>query len=169
MEDENQSRDELQDLVELFDQSAEELLAELQGVNGYAPSLTEPLEKLIGAANEKLIASMPMAQRYNLSLRPNTTPLSMLNQATGLSCPTPEGAFYVYPSCAGLIGKTAPSGKVIQTDEDFATELLETEGVAVVHGEAFGASPCFRVSYATSDAALTEACTRIQRFCNALT
>ena len=65
-------------------------------------------------------------------------------------------------------GKTAPSGKVIETDEDFATELLETEGVAVVHGAAFGASPCFRVSYATSDEALTEACTRIQRFCNAL-
>ncbi|MEM6439506.1 MAG: pyridoxal phosphate-dependent aminotransferase [Pseudomonadota bacterium] len=94
---------------------------------------------------------------------------SMLNQATGIECPTPEGAFYVYPSVAGLIGKTAPSGKVIETDEDFASELLESEGVAVVHGAAFGASPCFRVSYATSDEALEEACSRIQRFCNALT
>ncbi|ATC24548.1 pyridoxal phosphate-dependent aminotransferase [Caulobacter vibrioides] len=91
--------------------------------------------------------------------------VSMLNQATGLHCPTPEGAFYVYPSCAGLIGKTAPSGKVIESDEDFATELLESEGVAVVHGAAFGLSPFFRISYATSNDVLEDACSRIQRFC----
>lgn len=91
--------------------------------------------------------------------------VSMLNQATGLHCPTPEGAFYVYPSCAGLIGKTAPSGKVIATDEDFAVELLETEGVAVVHGAAFGLSPFFRISYATANDVLEDACARIQRFC----
>ena len=94
--------------------------------------------------------------------------VSMLNQAKGLSCPTPEGAFYVYPSCEGAIGKTAPSGKVIETDEDFVTELLETEEVATVHGGAFGLSPFFRISYATSTEALTEACQRIQRFCAAL-
>jgi aspartate aminotransferase len=93
--------------------------------------------------------------------------VSMLNQAPGLSCPTPEGAFYVYPSCAGLIGKTAPTGKVIATDEDFVTELLESEGVAVVHGSAFGLGPNFRISYATSEAQLEEACSRIQRFCAA--
>ncbi len=91
----------------------------------------------------------------------------MLNQAKGISCPTPEGAFYVYPSCAGLIGKTAPSGKVIETDEDFVSELLEAEGVAVVHGSAFGLGPNFRISYATSEAQLEEACRRIQRFCAA--
>jgi aspartate aminotransferase len=91
-----------------------------------------------------------------------------LNKAPGLHCPTPEGAFYVYPSCAGVLGKTAPSGKVIETDEDFATELLETEKVAVVFGAAFGLSPAFRVSYATSEEALKEALTRIQRFCEAL-
>ncbi len=91
--------------------------------------------------------------------------VSMLNQAKGIKCPTPEGAFYVYPSCEGLIGKTAPSGKVIETDEDFVTELLETEGVAVVHGSAFGLGPNFRISYATSDELLEEACKRIQRFC----
>ncbi|MFZ4604955.1 MAG: pyridoxal phosphate-dependent aminotransferase [Caulobacter sp.] len=91
--------------------------------------------------------------------------VSMLNQAAGIHCPTPEGAFYVYPSVAGLIGKTAPSGKVIETDEDFATELLESEGVAVVHGAAFGLSPYFRISYATSEAVLEDACGRIQRFC----
>ncbi|MCY6379579.1 pyridoxal phosphate-dependent aminotransferase [Hoeflea prorocentri] len=93
--------------------------------------------------------------------------VSMLNQANGISCPVPEGAFYVYPSCAGLIGKTAPSGKTIETDEDFVTELLETEGVAVVHGSAFGLGPNFRISYATSEALLEEACQRIQRFCAA--
>ncbi|MBB2971189.1 pyridoxal phosphate-dependent aminotransferase [Mesorhizobium sp. RMAD-H1] len=94
--------------------------------------------------------------------------VSMLNQARGITCPTPEGAFYVYPSCAGLIGKTAPSGKVIETDEDFVTELLESEGVAVVQGSAFGLGPNFRISYATSEVLLEEACTRIQRFCASL-
>ncbi len=91
--------------------------------------------------------------------------VAMLNQSTGLKCPKPEGAFYVYPSCAGLIGKTAPSGKVIETDEDFVMELLATEGVATVHGSSFGLGPNFRVSYATSNANLEEACRRIQRFC----
>lgn len=91
--------------------------------------------------------------------------VSMLNQAKGINCPTPEGAFYVYPSCAGTIGKTAPSGNVIKNDEDFVTELLEAEGVAVVHGSAFGLGPNFRISYATSEQALEEACNRIQRFC----
>ncbi|MEP3277637.1 MAG: pyridoxal phosphate-dependent aminotransferase [Stappiaceae bacterium] len=94
--------------------------------------------------------------------------ISMLNQTKGLKCPVPEGAFYVFPSCAGTIGKTAPSGKVIETDADFVTELLESEGVAVVHGSAFGLGPNFRISYATSTEALTEACTRIQRFCGNL-
>ncbi|SMC61220.1 pyridoxal phosphate-dependent aminotransferase [Rhizobium sp. RU36D] len=93
--------------------------------------------------------------------------VSMLNQATGIVCPKPEGAFYVYPSCAGLIGKTAPSGKVIETDEDFVMELLATEGVATVHGSSFGLGPNFRVSYATSNDKLEEACNRIQRFCAA--
>ena len=90
--------------------------------------------------------------------------VSMLNQATGITCAKPEGAFYVYPSCKGLIGKTAPSGKVLDTDQDFVTELLETEGVAVVQGSAFGLAPYFRISYATSEAILEDACTRIQRF-----
>ncbi len=94
--------------------------------------------------------------------------VSMLNQATGLECPTPEGAFYVYPSCAGCIGKTSPKGKKIENDEDFVTALLEEEGVSVVHGAAFGLSPFFRVSYATSTEALEDACQRIQRFCGSL-
>ena len=94
--------------------------------------------------------------------------VSMLNQARGIKCPTPEGAFYVYPSVAELIGKTAPSGKAIGSDADFAVELLETEGVSVVFGAAFGLSPFFRISYATSNAALEDACSRIQRFCAAV-
>ena len=95
--------------------------------------------------------------------------VSMLNQAKGLSCPTPEGAFYVYPSCAGVIGKKAPSGKVISNDAEFAEALLEAEGVAMVHGAAFGTSPHFRISYATATSALEDACQRIQRFCAGLT
>ena len=95
--------------------------------------------------------------------------VSMLNQANGLSCPTPDGAFYVFPSCKGAIGKTSPSGKVIEGDEDFVTELLAIEGVAAVHGAAFGSSPFFRISYATATSALEDACTRIQRFCGNLT
>jgi aspartate aminotransferase len=95
--------------------------------------------------------------------------VSMLNQARGVHCPKPEGAFYVYPSIAALIGRTAPSGRVIDNDESFVSELLQAEGVAAVHGAAFGLSPHFRVSYATSNALLEEACRRIQRFCASLT
>jgi aspartate aminotransferase len=94
--------------------------------------------------------------------------VSMLNQSNGLKCPKPEGAFYVYPSCAGTMGKTAPSGKKLATDEDFVTELLETEGVAVVQGTPFGFGPAFRISYATKTDDLEEACRRIQRFCGNL-
>ena len=94
--------------------------------------------------------------------------VSMLNQATGLKCPSPEGAFYVYPSCAGCIGKETTTGKKIESDEDFALALLEAEGISVVHGAAFGLSPFFRVSYATSSEELTDACERIQRFCASL-
>ncbi|MDT8855320.1 pyridoxal phosphate-dependent aminotransferase [Paracoccaceae bacterium Fryx2] len=95
--------------------------------------------------------------------------VAMLNEAAGITCPVPEGAFYVYPDISGCIGKTSAAGTRITDDEVFATALLEETGVAVVFGAAFGLSPNFRVSYATSDAALREACTRIQRFCAALT
>ena len=94
--------------------------------------------------------------------------VSMLNQANGIKCPVPEGAFYVYPSCAGTMGKTTPGGKTLATDEDFVSELLEAEGVAVVHGTAFGLGPAFRISYATKTEDLEDACRRIQRFCGNL-
>jgi aspartate aminotransferase len=94
--------------------------------------------------------------------------VAMLNQAKGIQCAKPEGAFYVYPSCAGTIGKLAPSGQKIGTDEDFVTELLDAEGVAVVQGTPFGLGPAFRISYATATPLLQEACERIQRFCAGL-
>jgi len=94
--------------------------------------------------------------------------VQLLNQAKGLQCPTPEGAFYVYPSCAGAIGKKTPGGKVIESDTIFATELLAAEGIAVVQGEAFGLSPHFRISYAASMESLKDACGRIVRFCDSL-
>ena len=94
--------------------------------------------------------------------------VNMLNEAEGITCPKPEGAFYVYPSCAGTIGKTSPGGRKIESDLDFASALLEEAVVAVVHGEAFGLAPHFRISYATSTETLREACTRIQEFCGKL-
>ncbi len=109
-----------------------------------------------------------IADRNAVFKRRRDMVVELLNEAEGISCQTPEGAFYVYPSCEGCIGKTAPSGLKIASDEDFATALLEAEGVAVVHGAAFGLSPFFRISYATSDENLTEACRRIKRFCESL-
>ncbi|MBM1219635.1 pyridoxal phosphate-dependent aminotransferase [Ponticoccus sp. SC2-23] len=94
--------------------------------------------------------------------------VSMLNEAKGISCPVPEGAFYVYPDISGCIGKTSAGGVKIETDEDFATALLDETGVAVVFGAAFGLSPNFRVSYASSDTVLAEACRRVQSFCDGL-
>jgi len=94
--------------------------------------------------------------------------ISLLKETTGLSCHTPEGAFYVYPSCAGVIGKTTPEGKKIESDDDFISYLLEAEGVAAVQGSAFGLSPYYRISYATSTEVLKEACSRIKKACDAL-
>jgi aspartate aminotransferase len=94
--------------------------------------------------------------------------VGMLNQADGITCPTPEGAFYVYPDVSGVIGKATPAGRKIETDSDFVGYLLDDDKVAAVQGVAFGVSPAMRISYATSEALLTEACHRIQRACAAL-
>lgn len=109
-----------------------------------------------------------LAENIALFQRRRDLVVSMLNAAKGITCPKPEGAFYVYPDISGCIGKTSAGGAKIVDDEAFATALLEETGVAVVFGAAFGLSPNFRVSYATSDAALKEACTRIQAFCAGL-
>ena len=109
-----------------------------------------------------------LAENRTLFQRRRDLVVGMLNNAAGITCPTPEGAFYVYPDISGCIGKSTPSGVTITNDEVFASALLEDTGVAVVFGAAFGLSPNFRVSYATSDALLQEACARIQRFCASL-
>ncbi|HCP81167.1 MAG TPA: aspartate transaminase, partial [Octadecabacter sp.] len=106
-----------------------------------------------------------IAPNNEMFVRRRDLVVSMLNEADGIICPKPEGAFYVYPNIAGCIAKTSAAGTQITNDEVFATALLEETGVAVVFGAAFGLSPNFRVSYATSDEALKEACTRIQTFC----
>ncbi len=121
------------------------------------------------AAVEALTGPQDFIERNNkVFMQRRDLVVSMLNQARGIKCPKPEGAFYVYPSCAELIGKKTPKGVTINNDEDFVTALLEEEGVACVHGAAFAMSPFFRISYATSTDALEEACKRIQRFCASL-
>jgi aspartate aminotransferase len=118
------------------------------------------------AAVEALNGPQDFIPKHNLIFKERRDLcVSMLNQSNGLKCPKPEGAFYVYPSCAGTVGKIAPSGNKINTDEDFVTELLEAEGVAVVQGTPFGVGPAFRISYATATPSLQQACERIQRFC----
>jgi aspartate aminotransferase len=118
------------------------------------------------AAVEALNGPQDFIPKHNLIFKERRDLcVSMLNQSNGIKCPKPEGAFYVYPSCAGTMGKTAPSGNKINTDEDFVTELLEAEGVAVVQGTPFGVGPAFRISYATATSSLQQACERIQRFC----
>ena len=133
-------------------------------------STTNPAAASQWAAVEALNGPQDFIPRHNKIFKERRDlVVSMLNQAKGLKCPMPEGAFYVYPSCAGAIGKTASTGKRLNTDEDFVTELLEAEGVAVVQGTAFGVGPAFRISYATKTEDLEDACRRIQRFCGNLT
>jgi aspartate aminotransferase len=132
-------------------------------------STSNPTSISQAAAVEALNGPQDFIAKHNVSFKARRDlVVDMLNQAPGLHCHKPEGAFYVYPSCAGVIGKTTPQGKKIETDDDFVTYLLEAEGVAAVQGSAFGLSPFFRISYATSTEALTEACTRIIRACKAL-
>ncbi|WP_126401076.1 pyridoxal phosphate-dependent aminotransferase [Blastochloris tepida] len=146
----------------------ERLIKAMDLIQGQQTSGTSTISQW--AAVEALSGPQDCIPRFKTAFqRRRDLAVSMLNQATGLKCPTPEGAFYVYPSCAGLIGKKTPGGKVIATDEDFVMELLATEGVATVHGSSFGLGPNFRVSYATSDEKLEEACRRIQRFAASLT
>ena len=132
-------------------------------------STTNPSSISQAAAVEALNGPQDfIAERANAFRERRDLVVGMLNQATGLSCPKPEGAFYVYPSCAGVIGKKTPDGETISNDEEFCRYLLEGVGVAVVHGAAFGLEPYFRVSYAASTEDLTEACQRIQRACGEL-
>ncbi len=132
-------------------------------------STSNPCSISQAASVEALIGTQDfLAERAEVFKARRDMVVEMLNEVEGINCPKPEGAFYVYPSISDLIGKKTPDGSVIETDLDFCTYILEAEGVAAVHGEAFGLSPHFRVSYATSDEALIEACKRIKRACEAL-
>ncbi len=145
----------------------EHLIKAMDFVQGQQTSATSSISQW--AAVEALDGTQEHLPRFRKAFEERRDlVVSMLNQATGLKCPKPEGAFYVYPSCADAIGKTAKSGKRIETDEDFVSELLDQEAVAAVHGSAFGLGPNLRISYATSNEALEEACRRIQRFCGEL-
>jgi aspartate aminotransferase len=132
-------------------------------------STSNPSSVSQAAAVEALNGPQDFIPKHNESfVQRRDMVVAMLNEAKGIHCTKPDGAFYVYPSCAGTIGKKTPDGKVIQTDTDFATYLLAAEGVAVVQGTAFGLAPYFRISYATSTEVLRDACTRIQKFCASL-
>jgi len=145
----------------------EHLIKAMDNVQGQQTSGTSSVSQW--AAVEALTGTQDHLPKFRAAFeRRRDLVVSMLNQTRGLKCPVPEGAFYVYPDCSGLMGKTAPSGKRLETDEDLVMELLQTEGVAAVHGSSFGLGPNFRISYATSDEKLEEACRRIQRFCGEL-
>jgi aspartate aminotransferase len=133
-------------------------------------STANPCSISQAAAIEALTGPQDFIPAHNRSFKERRDlVVDKLNGVPGLFCPRPEGAFYVYPSCGGVIGKRTPAGQTITNDEDFVRYLLETTGVAVVHGAAFGLSPHFRISYATSTEVLREACARIDRACGALT
>ncbi len=145
----------------------EHLIAAMRKVQ--SQSTSNPCSISQWAAVEALNGPQDFIAENNVAFeRRRDLVVAALNDIDGITCPTPEGAFYVYPSISGLIGKTTPSGTVISDDEVFATALLEDQDVAVVFGAAFGLSPNFRVSYATSDEALVEACRRIKTFCDSL-
>jgi aspartate aminotransferase len=144
-----------------------ELIKAMNKVQGQSTTHTSSVSQ--AAAVAALNGPQDFIEKHNAVFKDRRDlVVSMLNQAPGLSCPTPEGAFYVYPNCAGVIGRTTPDGKTLETDTDFVTYILEAEGVAAVQGEAFGLSPHFRVSYATATELLEDACQRIQRACAAL-
>jgi aspartate aminotransferase len=132
-------------------------------------STANPCSISQAAAIEALTGPQDFIPVHNRSFKERRDLVAdLLNRVPGLFCPRPEGAFYVYPSCAGVIGRRTAAGEIIENDEDFVRYLLEETGVAVVHGAAFGLSPHFRISYATSTEVLREACARIDRACRAL-
>ena len=141
-----------------------EIIAAMNKIQSQSTTSTSSIS--MAASVEALSGSQDFIDEHNQAfVRRRDLVVNLLNQIDGLSCLTPQGAFYVYPSCAGVIGKETPEGKKISNDEDFMSYLLESEGIAGVHGAAFGLSPYFRLSYATSDETLKDACARIKRAC----
>ena len=144
-----------------------EIIAAMNKIQSQSTTSTSSIS--MAASVEALNGSQDFIDKHNQAfVRRRDLVVNLLNQIDGLSCLTPQGAFYVYPSCAGVIGKQTPEGKKISNDEDFMSYLLESEGIAGVHGAAFGLSPYFRLSYATSDEILKDACVRIKRACEKL-
>ncbi len=147
--------------------ASKEIIAAMNKIQSQSNTSTSSIS--MAAAVEALNGPQEFIKDHNEAfVRRRDLVVNLLNNIDGLSCLTPEGAFYVYPSCKGVIGKETPEGKKISNDEDFMTYLLESEGIAGVHGAAFGLSPYFRLSYATSDEILKDACTRIKRACEKL-
>ena len=144
-----------------------EIIAAMNKIQSQSTTSTSSIS--MAASVEALNGSQDFIDEHNQAfVRRRDLVVNLLNQIDGLSCLTPQGAFYVYPSCAGVIGKVTPDGQKISNDEDFMSYLLESEGIAGVHGAAFGLSPYFRLSYATSDEILKDACARIKRACEKL-
>ena len=147
--------------------ASKEIIAAMNKIQSQSTTSTSSIS--MAAAVEALNGPQEFIKDHNEAfVRRRDLVVNLLNNIDGLSCLTPEGAFYVYPSCKGVIGKETPEGMKISNDEDFMTYLLESEGIAGVHGEAFGLSPYFRLSYATSDEILKDACIRIKRACEKL-
>ena len=147
--------------------ASKEIIAAMNKIQSQSTTSTSSIS--MAAAVEALNGPQEFIKDHNEAfVRRRDLVVNLLNNIDGLSCLTPEGAFYVYPSCKGVIGKETPEGMKISNDEDFMTYLLESEGIAGVHGAAFGLSPYFRLSYATSDEILKDACARIKRACEKL-
>ena len=147
--------------------TSKEIIAAMNKMQSQSNTSTSSIS--MAAAVEALEGSQEFIKEHNEAfVRRRDMVVSLLNQIEGINCLTPEGAFYVYPSCEGVIGKQTTDGNKITTDEDFMNYLLESEGIAGVHGAAFGLSPYFRLSYATSDEILKDACSRIKRACEKL-
>ena len=147
--------------------ASKEIIAAMNKIQSQSTTSTSSIS--MAAAVEALNGPQEFITNHNKAfVRRRDLVVNLLNSIDGLSCLTPQGAFYVYPSCEGVLGKETPEGKEISNDEDFMTYLLESEGIAGVHGAAFGLSPYFRLSYATSDEILKDACARIKRACEKL-
>ena len=147
--------------------ASKEIIAAMNKIQSQSTTSTSSIS--MAAAVEALNGPQEFITNHNKAfVRRRDLVVNLLNNIDGLSCLTPQGAFYVYPSCEGVLGKETPEGKEISNDEDFMTYLLESEGIAGVHGAAFGLSPYFRLSYATSDEILKDACARIKRACEKL-
>tara|TARA_Y100000590_G_C15488732_1_gene926845 strand:- start:491 stop:967 length:477 start_codon:yes stop_codon:yes gene_type:complete len=142
-----------------------EIIAGMNKIQSQSTTSTSSIS--MAASVEALTGNQDFIEQHNIQFKKRRDlVVERLNRIKGITCDIPHGAFYVYPSCEGIINRTTSKGNIIKNDEDFMNYLLESQGVAGVHGEAFGLSPYFRLSYATDEKTLLEACDRIERACN---